>query len=81
MSQIGGDEAHPAVDFMVQSLRNATETDGSRAAYSFSDGPPRENPGWQTWIAHDGHEAVQYMLGGSVRLLVSAYAGPPQPQS
>ena len=28
MSQIGGEEAHPAVDFMVRSLRGATEVEG-----------------------------------------------------
>ena len=28
MSQIGGEEAHPAVDFMVRALRNATEVEG-----------------------------------------------------
>ena len=28
MSQIGGEEARPAVDFMVRSLRNATEVEG-----------------------------------------------------
>ena len=28
MSQIGGEEAHPAVDFMVRALRSATEVEG-----------------------------------------------------
>jgi hypothetical protein len=28
MSQIGGEEAHPAVDFMVRALRGATEVEG-----------------------------------------------------
>jgi HEAT repeat protein len=28
MSQIGGKEAHPAVEFMIQALRNATEAEG-----------------------------------------------------
>jgi hypothetical protein len=49
---------------------NATESTGVSYSYSFSDGPPSPNPSWQTWVAPDGHEAVQYLLGGLVHLLV-----------
>jgi hypothetical protein len=51
---------------------NATESTGISYPYSFSDGPPSPNPSWQTWVAPDGHEAVQYKLGGLVHLLVAA---------
>jgi hypothetical protein len=51
---------------------NATESTGVSYPYSFSDGPPSPNPGWQTWVAPDGHEAVQYKEGGLVHLLVAA---------
>jgi hypothetical protein len=50
---------------------NATESTGISYAYSFSDGPPSSNPSWQTWVAPDGHEGVQYKLGGLVHLLVA----------
>ncbi len=36
MSQIGGDEAHPAVDFMVRAMRNATEVEGYNMMIYFS---------------------------------------------
>jgi HEAT repeat protein len=36
MSQIGGDEAHPAVDFMIRAMRNATEVDGYNMMIYFS---------------------------------------------
>jgi hypothetical protein len=51
---------------------NATESSGISYHYSFSDGPPSPNPSWQTWVAPDEHEAVQYKLGGLVHLLVVA---------
>jgi hypothetical protein len=51
---------------------NATESPGVSFPYSFSDGPTQINPQWQTWIAPDGHEGVQYKQGGSARLLVAA---------
>ena len=51
---------------------NATESTGTSYPYSFSDGPPSPNPPWQTWVAPDGHEAVQYRQGGLVHLLVAA---------
>ncbi|MCI4351364.1 MAG: hypothetical protein L3K15_07615 [Thermoplasmata archaeon] len=50
---------------------NATESAGASFAYSFSDGPPAINPPWQTWVAPDSHEAVQYQQGGLVHLLVA----------
>jgi hypothetical protein len=51
---------------------NATESTGFSYPYSFSDGPPSPNPSWQTWVAPDGHEAVQYKLGGLVHLMVAS---------
>ncbi|MGP8073052.1 MAG: hypothetical protein ACLPZM_07985 [Thermoplasmata archaeon] len=51
---------------------NATESGGVSHPYSFSDGPPQPNPSWQSWVAPDSHEAVEYTLGGLVHLLVSA---------
>jgi HEAT repeat protein len=36
MAQIGGDDAHPAVDFMVRALRNATEVEGYNMMIYFS---------------------------------------------
>jgi len=51
---------------------NATESTGGSYSYSFWDGPPQVNPAWQTWIAPDSHEAVQYKQGGMVHLLVAA---------
>jgi hypothetical protein len=50
---------------------NATEPSGPRSTYSFSDGLPPTNLPWQIRVAPDGHEAVQYQLGGHVRLLVA----------
>ena len=50
---------------------NATEPSGVSYPYSFSDGPPSPTPAWQTWNAHDAHEAVQYREGGIVHLLVA----------
>jgi len=50
---------------------NATEPDGTSYPYAFADGPPQEHPAWQTWIAPDGREGVQYLQGGSARLLVA----------
>ena len=49
---------------------NATESGGVRYSYSFMDGPPSPSPSWQTWVAPDGHEAVQYRQGGLAHLLV-----------
>lgn len=51
---------------------NATESTGITYPYSFSDGPPSPSPSWQTWVAPDDHEAVQYKQGGLVQLLVAA---------
>lgn len=52
---------------------HATEADGTSYAYSFSDGPPVSGePPWQTWVAPDSHEAVQYQQGGHAHLLVAA---------
>jgi hypothetical protein len=50
---------------------NATESGGTSYRYAFSDGLPQVDPGWQTWVAPDGHEAVQYRMGGLVHLLVA----------
>lgn len=50
---------------------NATEPGGATYPYSFFDGPPSSDPPWQTWVAPDGHEAVQYREGGTARLLVA----------
>jgi hypothetical protein len=50
---------------------NATESSVVSYPYYFSDGPPQANPSWQTWVAPDQHEAVQYMQGGLVHLLVA----------
>jgi hypothetical protein len=50
---------------------NATEPSGVSYPYSFQDGLPQTDPPWQTWVAPDGHEAVQYQEGGHVHLLVS----------
>jgi len=36
MAQIGGPDAHPAVDFMVKSMRNATEVEGYNMMIYFS---------------------------------------------
>lgn len=36
MSQIGGPDAHPAVDFMVRAMRNATEVEGYNMMIYFS---------------------------------------------
>ena len=49
---------------------NASEPSGASHPYSFSDGPPRSSPPWQTWVAPDGHEAVQYQTGGLPHLQV-----------
>ena len=39
--------------------------------YAFTDGPPQVDPSWQTWVSPDGHEAVEYRMGGQVHLLVA----------
>ena len=49
---------------------NATESGGAVYSYTFWDGPPRPSPNWQTWVAPDGHEAVQHRQGGLAHLLV-----------
>lgn len=49
---------------------NATEWDRVSYPYAFSDGLPTPSPQWQTWVAPDYHEAVQYLQGGNVHLLV-----------
>ena len=49
---------------------NATESGGATYPYSFWDGPPSPSPSWQTWVSPNGHEAVEYRLGGLTRLLV-----------
>lgn len=49
---------------------NATESSGAAHPYSFWDGPPSPSPSWQTWVSPDGHEAVQYRVGGLAHLLV-----------
>lgn len=49
---------------------NATEAGGAHYAYAFWDGPPSHPPRWETWVAPDGHEAVQYQEGGLAHLLV-----------
>jgi hypothetical protein len=49
---------------------NATEANGARYGFSFSDGPPSVDPQWQTWVAPDGGAAVQYLQGGTAHLLV-----------
>jgi HEAT repeat protein len=36
MAQIGGEDAHPAVDFMVRAMRNATEVEGYNMMIYFS---------------------------------------------
>lgn len=51
---------------------NATEAGGAVYPYSFSDGPPSFAPPWQTWVSPNGHEAVQYRMGGLAHLLVEA---------
>jgi hypothetical protein len=52
---------------------NATAADGVPHAYEFGEvGPPRDGPGpWQTWVAADAHEAVEFQPGGFVHLLVA----------
>jgi hypothetical protein len=50
---------------------NSTESGGTAFSYAFFDGPPQVDPRWQTWVAADGHEAVQYRQGGLVHLLVA----------
>jgi hypothetical protein len=50
---------------------NATGADQVPHPYAFFDGPPHEGPEpWQTWVAGDAHEAVEYQPGGLVHLLV-----------
>lgn len=51
---------------------DATEPTGVTYGYSFADGLPSATgaPPWETWIAPDGHEAVQYQDGGTVHLLI-----------
>lgn len=49
---------------------NATEAGGASYPYSFWDGPPSSSPPWQTWVSPNGHEAVQYRMGGLAHLLV-----------
>ncbi|MGA8663736.1 MAG: hypothetical protein WB809_01520 [Thermoplasmata archaeon] len=50
---------------------NATEPSGVSYAYAFSDGPPEFHVTWQTWVAPDAHEAVEYRQGGTIHLLVA----------
>jgi len=49
---------------------NATESNHESYPYAFWDGLPTRNPQWQTWVAPDYQEAVQYLQGGTVHLLV-----------
>ncbi|MCI4329340.1 MAG: hypothetical protein L3K08_02590 [Thermoplasmata archaeon] len=52
---------------------NATGGDGVPHPYTFFDGrAPAGPPPWQTWVAGDAREAVQYQDGGLVHLLVIA---------
>jgi hypothetical protein len=60
----------------AQVCGNVTEPDGTRYALNFTEpggAPPASPLPWQTWVAPDGSEAVQFEpdSGGQVHLLVA----------
>lgn len=50
---------------------NVTESNGSTFAFSFWDGPPSPETQWETWVAPDSAEAIQYETVGLAHLLVA----------
>ena len=59
MAQIGGQEAHPAVDFMIQALPRASEVDGyNMMIYLALLGPVARDAADVLWSAHIKHPVL-----------------------
>ena len=73
MAQIGGEEAHPAVDFMIQALPRASEVEGyNMMIYLALLGPVARDAADVLWSAHIKHPVLpsvtRWAISGSTSL-------------